>query len=272
MRIIVVNGEPDWDRHFPGHDVVRHRIQDATWVLREGRLFALDRHQAGPVDAVLWRVGAIRPDDKQRVALEMIRLAGVPCVNAPEVLLRNFDRLGMLASLRRAGLPMPPSSVVSDTEALDRLQCVYPRVLKVGGLHGGYGKAKVDKDEDWGQIRDLVYASATYATVEPYVSHTRDVRCLLIGDDVYAMERRGAGWRANVDTVRYRLVDVPPALEAMTRTLALHLGASLIAVDALDTDGGWVVMESNETPGLAGFPECAAAGVANLLLAQLRVG
>src|SRR5689334_10293228 len=133
MRIVVVNGEAGWEGYLAPHEVVAHRVQDTTWVLRNGRLFALDREKAGAVDAVLWRVGAIRPDDRQRVALEMIRLAGVPCVNGADVLLRNFDRLGMLASLRAAGLPTPAFDAVSDTEVLERVAVGYPRVLKVGG-------------------------------------------------------------------------------------------------------------------------------------------
>lgn len=269
MRIVVVNGEPGWEEYLAPHEVVAHRVQDTTWVLRNRRLFALDRVKAGPVDGVLWRVGAIRPDDRQRIALEMIRLSGAPCVNSADVLLRNFDRLGMLFSLRAAGLPAPLFDAVSDTEVLERVAVDYPRVLKVGGLHGGFGKAKADDAESWGEVRDLAFAAGTYATVEPFIEHERDVRCLLIGDAVFAMERRGRGWRANVDTVKHRLVDPPPDLEAMTRRLGRHLGTTLLAVDALDTPNGWVVMESNETPGLSGFPDLARVEVARLLLAAM---
>ena len=139
MRLAVVNGEAEavWPELLAPHEVVRHRVQDTQWVLRQGRLFALDRAQAGPVDGVLWRVGAIRPSEGQRVALELIRLSGVPCVNTAAVLLRNFDRLGMMASLREAGLPTPTQDVVSDTAVLERVAVPFPRVLKVGNLHGG---------------------------------------------------------------------------------------------------------------------------------------
>jgi ribosomal protein S6--L-glutamate ligase len=202
----------------------------------------------------------------------MIRLSGVPCVNTAEILLRNFDRLGMLASLRAAGLPAPEFDAVSDTEVLERVAVSYPRVLKIGGLHGGFGKAKADDPESWAEARDLAYAAGTYATVEPYLEHERDVRCLLIGDAVFAMERRGRGWRANVDTIEHRLIDPPPDLEAMTRRLGRHLGATLIAVDALETANGWVVIESNETPGLSGFPELARLELARLLLAAMAAG
>ncbi len=269
MRIVVVNGERGWEEYLAPHEVVVHRVQDTHWVLRNRRLFAIDRAQAGQVDGVLWRVGAIRPDDRQRTALEVIRLSGVPCVNSAAVLLRNFDRLGMLSSLREAGLPAPWFDAVSDTEVLERVAVEYPRVLKVGGLHGGFGKAKVDDPDAWGEIRDLAFAAETYATVEPFIPHKRDVRCLLIGDAVFGMERRGRGWRANVDTIKSRMIDPPPDLERMTRGLARHLGATLLAVDALETDGGWVVMESNETPGLSGFPDLARVEMARLLLDAL---
>lgn len=269
MRVVVVSGEPGWEPLLAPHEVVRHRVQDTLWVLRSGRLFALDRDQAGPVDGVLWRVGAIRPHERQRTALQIIRLSGVPCVNDPGVLLQNFDRLGMMASLRAAGLPTPPLDVVSDTQIVDRARVPLPRVLKVGNLHGGYGKAMARTDAEWVEARDMAFAAETYATIEPFFEDARDVRCLLVGDAVFAMERRGRGWRANVDTVSYRLIDPPTDLEEMTRRLAAHLGATLLAVDALETRGGWVVLESNETPGFSGFPALARAEAAGLLLRAL---
>lgn len=74
-----------------------------------------------------------------------------------------------------------------------------------------------------------------------------------------------------MDTIKHRLVDPPPDLEAMTRRLGAHLGTTLLAVDALDTPNGWVVMESNETPGLSGFPDLARVEVARLLLRAMAV-
>lgn len=50
---------------------------------------------------------------------------------------------------------------------------------------------------------------------------------------------------------------------------SLARGHLFLAMDALDTGSGWVVMESNETPGLSGFPDLARVEVARLLLAAM---
>jgi len=272
-RIAVINGEAGWEALLPNCDVVRHRIQTCRWAVRGGRLFIFDRDEGGPVDGVLWRVGAIRPEPHHQTALEAIALAGTPCVNRAAVLIRSADRLAMLRACREAGLRMLPFDVFSDTDLFGRstdLGFGFPFVLKVGNLHGGFGKVLVRDADIWPELRDLAFAANTYATIEPYVPHSRDVRCLLIGERLWAMERRGEGFRANVDTRKARIIDVPEELGAATRRLATSLGAELMAIDALETEKGFVVLESNETPGLTGFPESTRESVADLLLKALN--
>jgi ribosomal protein S6--L-glutamate ligase len=62
--IVVINGEKYWHGHFPESEfeVVYRRLQECSWVLRDGALWCVDREAAVRVDGLLWRVGAIRPD------------------------------------------------------------------------------------------------------------------------------------------------------------------------------------------------------------------
>ncbi len=264
--MVVVNGEQDWNRYLPDLEVVHRRIQSCGWVLRRDGLWVIDAEGGVRVDAVLWRVGAIRPDRRHRLALELIRLAGVPCVNGAAPLLRCFERLSMLAELRDAGVPVVPFSVAVGDALVRRIDQPLPAVLKVGSHHGGYGKTRIETAEQWSELTDLLFAADDYITVEPFLPHKRDVRCLLIGDRVWGMVRRGVSWRANVDTVKHQPIEPPPLLEEWTRRAAAHLGAQVLALDALELDdGSMVVLESNETPGLAGFPEATREGMAGLL-------
>ncbi|MCY1010104.1 hypothetical protein OV079_31970 [Nannocystis pusilla] len=214
--IVVVNGERDWHTRFPGAEVVYGRIQDCAWVLRDGELWYVDREAATRVGGVLWRVGAIRPSERYRTALEIIRLSGVPCVNPAGALLRGFDRLSMLAELRTAGLPVVPFDVAVGDDMARRLGRTFPLVVKAGNHHAGLGKMRVCDQESWGDVADLLFAVDDYVTVEPYIAYRRDVRCLAIGERYWAMEREGRGWKANVDTRKYRLIE-PPSRSSSTR-------------------------------------------------------
>src|SRR5690349_24972002 len=93
--LLVVNGEPYWQEYFPGVQVHQRRIQTSRWLYHGDHLWLIDQGETLRVDAVLWRVGAVRPHPDHRAALELIRLAKIPCLNPASVLLRGFDRLSM---------------------------------------------------------------------------------------------------------------------------------------------------------------------------------
>lgn len=269
--IIVVNGEHDWQPFFPGLELRHCRLQASRWLFEDGQLWLFDAAGSVRVEAVLWRVGAIRPHPSHRTVLELLRLAGVPCVNPPEVLLRGYDRLGMLNELRAAGLPTLPLSVALGDGVLDRLQPELPAVVKVGNYHGGYGKIRPTDAQMWGEVGDLLFVSEDYVTVEPYVEYVRDIRILAVGDELWGMARRGATWKANVRTVAYELIEPPPALAAHTRRAMEHFGADVLGIDFLETAAGeFVALESNDIPGVSGFPDATRLAIAARLRARMQ--
>lgn len=270
-HIAVINGEQSWRSWFPEHEVIAVRLQDASWVLKEGTLWCVTREAATPVDGVLWRVGAIRPDPRHRNVLDLIRLSDVPCVNPAAALARCHDRLAMLAEMREAGLPVVPFNASLGDEMVRRIARPAPFVVKVGNHHGGYGKALVRSDAEWSDLADLLFAANDYAVVEPFIDYKRDVRCLAIGDQFWAMAREGAGWKANVQTRRHQVIDPPPQLVDYTRRAREQLRADIVALDFLETqDGQYLLLECNDTPGLSGFPESLRAALADCLVQRMR--
>jgi ribosomal protein S6--L-glutamate ligase len=254
--LIVVNGERDWQPYFPGVEVKYRRLEESEWLLHEGRLWVFDRSGSSRVDAVLWRVGAIRPRPAHHAVLELIRMARVPCVNPAAVLLRGYDRLSMHNELLEAGLPLIPCSIALGENMLEKLQPELPAVIKVGNYHGGIGKARPADAAQWADVQDLAYATEEYITVEPYIDYVRDIRCLAIGEELWAMARRGAFWKANTNTTSHELIAVPPEIAGHTRRAMEHFGADILGLDFLETkEGRYLVLESNDIPGLAGFPE-----------------
>ncbi len=289
--VVVVNGEHDWEQYLPGLAVERIRLQSSRWLYEaapadtqadrgaethpHGKLWVFD--DAGGltlrVTAVLWRVGAIRPLPAHRTALELIRLAGVPCVNPARTLLRGFDRLAMLNELREIGVPTLPFSVALGDGTLEKLRPALPAVLKVGNLHAGLGKARIANEAAWADARDLAFAADDYATVEPYVAYTRDIRCLAVGDQLWAMSRRAAenGWKVNAGRATFELIEPPATLRDHTLRALAHLGADILGLDFLETpDGAFVCLESNDVPGLSGFPPEARLALARRLRERME--
>lgn len=269
--IVVVNGERDWQEVFPDAEVRPCRLQTAQWHAQDNVLWLLDEQGRTRVDGVLWRVGAIRPSPLHRAVLDMIRLTGTPCVNPAATLQRGFDRLSMLAEMRRIGVPLLPQEIVLGGDMLERVSPVWPAVLKVGNYHAGYGKARVDSVEAWADLRDVAFTANDYVTLEPFVEYVRDVRCLAVGERIWCMERRSETWKANRETSEAQLVTPPPELEGYTRAAMGHLEADILGLDFLeDRTGRYFLLETNDVPGLTGFPDSARTRLAQRLVEQIE--
>ena len=254
--LLVVNGESYWADFFPDFKVVQKSIQHTSWVLKEGRLFVTDANGVCEPDGVLWRVGAITPTPIQTTALNLIALANIPCVNAPETLKLGFDRLVMLATIKQLGLPLIDFNVVTKAHHLDAIKMPYPFVVKVGNYHGGFGKVLVEDDEKWQDIKDLLFVTQDYISIEPYIDYTRDIRYLAINDKVWAMARKGKYWKANVDTIAFEEITPAPELIAQLKKLQNHVKADIIAIDILEEANGKLhIVEYNDIPGLSGFSD-----------------
>ncbi len=268
--LIVVNGEQYWQDYFPEYQVHYRRLQNSKWLYKENRLWVLDQSSIIPVDAVLWRVGAIRPHPNHRTVLELIRISQVPCVNPAQTLLRGFDRLSMLNEMREAKLPVIPFSAVLGEQLLDKLDIELPAVIKIGNYHGGFGKAKIADPQQWQDVKDLSFVSDDYITIEPYIDYVADIRCLAISEQIWAMTRRGNGWKANTGTISYELIKVPAILGEYTVKAMAHLGADILGLDFLqDAQGEYALLESNDIPGLSGFPDSAVSALARCIQQKL---
>lgn len=256
QTILVVNGEAYWEDFFPGYRVEQKKIQTTEWLLKDGELYAIDHSGVCKPDKILWRVGAIKPDKKHRTVLEIIQLSGTPCVNEAEVLLKGYDRLSMLQVLKACKLPVIPFQVATTSTHLKNIELPFPFVVKAGNYHGGFGKVLVDSPEKWQDIKDLLFISDEYVTIEPFVDYVKDIRYLAIEDRIWAMERSGKFWKANVQTTDFKLIEAEPELSESTRKLQRYLKADIVAIDVLeDASGNRLIVEYNDIPGLSGFPE-----------------
>jgi ribosomal protein S6--L-glutamate ligase len=185
-------------------------------------------------------------------------------------MLRSYDRLAMLNELRDIGLPVIPFNAVIGADLMSQLQPKLPSVIKVGSYHAGYGKMRVDTVEQWQDMKDLLAIAEDYFTVEPFVDYKNDIRCLGVGNAVWSLVRNGSHWKANVAYVETQLIPTPPILHKYTRQVMQHFDADILALDFLENaTGEYVLLESNDVPGLTGFPDSVTETVVACTKARL---
>jgi ribosomal protein S6--L-glutamate ligase len=270
-NLILVNGEELWEAYFPEQTVYRVRLQTSKWLLQHGTLWVFDEGQRIRVDSLLWRIGATRPQPYYRDVLELVRYANVPCVNAPHVLLHDLHRLTMLNDLRQCDLPVIPFAGIVGDVLMGQIPPQLPAVIKIGSHHAGYGKMRLTSLEQWQDMMDVVVASNTYFTIEPYIDYVQDIRMMAVGERIWAMARKGSRWKANAGQVDTQLIAAPASLYDYTQRIMQHLNADVLALDILETStGDYYVLESNAVPGLDGFPEAVSEAIAERLKSKIN--
>jgi ribosomal protein S6--L-glutamate ligase len=212
--LAILNGGSFWEGYFPDLEVYSLRLQDCRWLLENNQLRAFDSRlgKAVRVDSLLWRIGATRPLPNYQAILQLVRAAKIPCLNSAQTLLRCEDRLTMLTELQLIGLPVVPHTVVIGPELMPQVRLQLPAVIKIGSYHAGYGKMLLETYEAWQDMQDLIFVTQDYFTIEPFWAYKCDIRCLAVGEQVWAMARQGSRLKANSGVVESQLIPAPPVL------------------------------------------------------------
>ncbi len=254
--ILIINGEKYWPDYFAGYHVVQKKIQTLECMVKDSSLYCIDVDGACKPDIIFWRLGAVNPEAKHRSILELIEYSGIPCVNSAETLKLGYDRLSMLNRLKKLGLPVIDFNVATGMTQLKNLKMNFPFVVKVGNHHGGYGKSLVKNEEQWEELKDLLFIHNDYVTTEQFIDYQYDIRYLAVNDKVWAMKRKGKYWKANSLTQKYQLIEPEEKWIEKVKQLQEDIRADIVAIDVLEKENGEkFILEYNDIPGLSGFPE-----------------
>ncbi|SHF11883.1 ATP-grasp domain-containing protein [Chryseobacterium vrystaatense] len=254
--VLLINGEKYWKDYFGGFNLVQKNVQTSECIVKDSALYFIDAEGVCKPDVIFWRLGAVNPDLKHRNILELIEYSGIPCVNSTETLLKGYDRLSMLNTLKKLELPVINFDTATKTSQLKNLQRSFPFVVKVGNHHGGFGKSLVTSEEQWEELKDLLFIHQDYVTVEKFIDYKYDIRYLAINDKVWAMKRKGKYWKANSQTQEYQIIAPEKEWIEKVKLLQEYTKADIIAIDVLETENGEkTIVEYNDIPGLSGFPE-----------------
>ena len=211
----------------------------------------------GSLEQVIFRVDALHT-------------LAVPCVNSPRALERTIDKFLASALLARAGVPTPR------TIACERRDDALEAFDELGGdvivkpLFGamGAGMTRIDdRDVAYRVFHALELERAVYYLQEA-LQPDRDLRAFVVGGRVLAaIERVGAGWRANLARgAQARATELSAEQERLCLAATEALGTDYAGVDLL----GDHVLELNGIPGWHGLQEATGADVAAALVAHVE--
>jgi ribosomal protein S6--L-glutamate ligase len=209
--------------------------------------------------------------------LEMLRYiseTGVRMFSDPNRVLDLIDRLSCTVTLRRAGIPMPETTVTESVEHAVRAIQRYRRAVlkplystKARGMTvieaGSEREVRAKVREFQAQENPVIYVQRMIDGIE------RDLGVVFLGDEylgTYARVKGKGAWNTTTHSGgRYEAQDPSPeSLEVARR--AQHLfGLDFSSVDVVETDRGPLVFEVSAFGGFRGIYEACRINAAERL-------
>ncbi len=128
----------------------------------------------------------------------------------------------------------------------------YPQVIKIGTVHAGYGKSKLDSKSSFDDFTTCMALHSNYYTSEPFVHNvTHDLRLQKIGSHMRVYKRSSdSSWKNNWGAIKFESVQhiEPRYIEWMNRVGKLFGGLDMFALDVMVTsDGREHIIEVNDS-------------------------
>jgi ribosomal protein S6--L-glutamate ligase len=203
--------------------------------------------------------------------LHQLDLMGVPVLNGAVAIARSRDKLRALQLLSRAGLAIPRTAlcryrdeVPASVELVGGLPCIIKLVRGAQGV----GVMIASTMAEVTGLLDTLWTLGQEILIQELVAESRgrDVRALVIGDEVVAAMRRTARageFRSNIHRggAASRL-DLPGDYARAAVQAARVVGLEVAGVDLLEARDGPMIMEVNSSPGFEALERATGLDIA----------
>jgi ribosomal protein S6--L-glutamate ligase len=229
-----------------------------------------DGLEVGPLDAVIIRLGALFPGLVEAAgrALEQQRVALLDGVDS---LLAAQDKMTTLQKLSAAGLPVPQSELVRD---LDQLEAAIERVggapVVIKPMSGSQGRGVIlaERASTAVSMMESVLFQSREFIVQRYIEcGGQDTRILVIDGQVVAAMQRTApagDFRSNLHRGGSAIgIEPSDDMKSLALEASHHMGLRCAGVDLIESDGQYLVLEVNGSPGLQGIVRTTGVDVAS---------
>lgn len=232
----------------------------------------------GHFDAVIPRIGSAITFYGTAV-LRQFEMCGSYPLNESLAIARARDKLRSLQLLARQGIDMPVTGFASspdDTQDLIAMVGGAPLVVKLVEGTQGIGVVLAETRQAAESVIDAFRGLNAHILVQEFIQEAqgRDVRCLVIGEEVVAAIEREAkegDFRSNLHRGgKAHAVEITPQERAIAVKAARTLGLDVAGVDILRARRGPLVMEVNASPGLEGIETTTGIDIANLMIAWIE--
>lgn len=225
-------------------------------------------------DAVMPRIGASVTYFGTAVVRQFEQM-DVFCANSSAGISNSRDKLRSFQILARHQIGIPDT-----TFARDRAD-VLPAIERVGGapvviklLEGtqGIGVILADSTKVAEAIIETLQSTKQNVLIQRFVAESRgrDIRAIVVGDQVVAAMRRvakGDEFRSNVHRGgSVEAVSLPKEFEETAVRAAQIMGLRVAGVDMLEGIDGPQIMEVNSSPGLEGIESATKLDVAGAIV------
>ncbi|MDZ7278931.1 30S ribosomal protein S6--L-glutamate ligase [Pantoea eucrina] len=228
----------------------------------------------GHFDAVIPRIGTATTFYGTAV-LRQFEMCGSYPLNESVAITRARDKLRSLQLLARQGIDMPVTGFASspdDTQDLIAMVGGAPLVVKLVEGTQGIGVVLAETRQAAESVIDAFRGLNAHILVQEFIQEAqgRDIRCLVIGNQVVAVIERQAKegeFRSNLHRggTAHAVIITEQEREIAVRAVAT-LGLDVAGVDILRAARGPLVMEVNASPGLEGIERCTGLDIAGMMI------
>ena len=212
--------------------------------------------------------------------LNQYELRGVAVVNPSSAILQSRNLMRCLQLLSAHQIPIPATvmaSSASDLKAMVDLVGGVPVMVKV--LQGGdrQGIMVCQSLQSMEAALEALLGLGHNLIVQQYVMDRkgRDVRALVVGDEVVAAARRrrksGRMYRSRSRVATNEKVRLSPEFQRLAVRAAQVVGLNVAAVDMLDLADGPRVFEVHSSPSLRELEATSGHDLADLIVAHSEV-
>lgn len=226
--------------------------------------------------AVIPRIGASITSYGMAV-VNHLETMNVPVVNPAPAISRSRDKLRCLQLLAQQGLDVPRTVMATEGASVRRLLGAVgglPCIIKLLRGTQGVGVMLADTMQEAETIVQTFWGLAQDVCLQEFIkeSRGRDVRALVVGDEVVGAMRRQARsgeFRSNIHRGgEGKSIRLPREYQDVAVRAARAIGLSVCGVDMLEGKDGPKVMELNSSPGFEGLERATKKDIAGAIVAH----
>ncbi|EKE40010.1 hypothetical protein ENUP19_0190G0006 [Entamoeba nuttalli] len=183
---------------------------------------------------------------------------GIPSINSLESLYMCLEKPVIYSKLLqihkqyKEKFPLIPQTYYPSWSSMS-FNTGFPLVAKVGTVHAGFGKMKLENQEDFDDLVSLIALQNRYVTTEPYIKWDYDFRIQKIGDHYRAFQRVSSCWKGKGMNQTDNDVPVTDEYKRYIDLASKALGMDICALDGIHdpiTNKNYIIELNDSAIGL----------------------